>query len=105
MYIYFQCVSARVHTSCSKNIPALLLLPTVRMSWQRNVGHAPAAICSTKPAQKSVILTHISPQKQDEEMDRWIDGSMEMKCYSNKVWFIVSSSQDSVPFSSSFPPS
>lgn len=36
---------------------AATLLPTARMSWRRNVGHVPAAICSTKPEQKSVILT------------------------------------------------
>lgn len=42
------CVCVYVLASCSKN--SAVLLPTVWMSWQRNVGHAPAAICSTKPA-------------------------------------------------------
>lgn len=84
VYRTYKSAHLRVHTflckcgcacvQASGSINSSVLLPTVRMSQQRNVGHAQAAIRSTKLAQKkSVILTHflLEHGRSNSRTDRW----------------------------------
>lgn len=71
---YCASVGVRACVQASSSINSSMLLPTVRMSQQRNVGHAQAAIRSTKLAQKkSVILTHflLEHGRSNSRTDRW----------------------------------
>lgn len=79
--IIHYCACIYFLTSCSKN--STMLLTTVWISWQKNVGNV---VYKTRP--ESVTLTHFSPPKWNTEIRR----RMEKLCHLIKVGFIVSSS-------------
>lgn len=72
------CMYTHTHTRCSINSAALL--PTVRTSQQRNVGHEPLRSALQNSTEICYSNTHFlseKKEKKNEGMRRLIDGWMD----------------------------